>query len=590
MTHTLKKIALFILLIIAISCDKDDAITDPEVIDPDTENPVLDSFSDNFGTEISRSFIGTIIDSNQQPISNVEITIGNSSTTTDSKGIFIINDAIVHERFAYIKASKNGYIHASRSVAPTPGVNKVTIMMLEELVAGTTSSGVSETISLSNGASVSLNGAYIKEDGSTYEGNVDVILHHLDPVNTDTELQMPGMLYAANSDNEERLLQTLGMLAVELRGSNGEDLNLADGTTAEIRVPVDASLLSTAPSTIPLWYFDEEKGYWIEDGEATLIGSEYVGTVTHFSFWNCDIPADAINLCVHITDEDGLNLSNTEVTITSQIYGTRGGYTNNNGYVCGLVPSNETLVLNIMGLCDNSTTEIVYSETIGPYNQNSSIDIILPPVVTESLLETINGTFSNCDGSPVTNGYVQLDYLGLNFVDIVTDGTYQINVIRCSTTTNFSIEGINSDAIQTTGEINYTFTSPETNLTNIFSCNDVAEFVTYQIDDNPVITHINNVYYDVGGPQIYVSASSNAGTIFFTISNITISDSSLLQIELEDINGDTIDQSDTLNITLNLTALGDVGEYIDANFSGTYIDSDNVTHTIDGAVHMIRDF
>lgn len=586
MIHTLKKLALFILLIIAISCDKDDATSDPEVIDPETENPILDSFSDNFGAEISRSFIGTILDSNQQPISNVEITIGSSSTTTDSKGIFIINDAIVHERFAYIKASKNGYIHASRSVAPTPGVNKVTIMMLEELVTGTTSSGISETISLSNGASVSLNGAYIKEDGSAYEGSVDVILHHLDPVNTDTELQMPGMLYAANSDNEERLLQTLGMLAVELRGSNGEDLNLADGTTAEIRVPVDASLLSTAPSTIPLWYFDEDRGYWVEDGEATLIGSEYIGTVTHFSFWNCDIPAEAIILCVNLSDEFSTPLSNTIVLITSQTYGTRGGFTNAQGVVCGLVPSNEPLTLSVHSTCDGNT--LVYSESIGPFTSDSTIDITV--TYQSESTETVTGTFTNCNGDLITNGYVTLTYNDEQYVDIVTDGTYEINFIRCIDDTTFIIEAIDYDTVQSSGEVNYTLTSPITNLASISSCNNATEFITYQIDDHSPITHINNINYEVNGPQIFVSASSNVGDIFFTISNITISDSSLLVIELEDINNDSINQNDTLNIILNLTALGNVGEYIDANFSGTYIDSDNVTHTIDGAVHMIRDF
>lgn len=586
MTHTLKKIALLLILIISFSCNKDDATSDPEVIDPETENPVLDSFSDNFGAEISRSFIGTILDSNQQPISNVEITVGNSSTTTDSNGIFIINDAIVNERFAYIKASKNGYIHASRSVTPTSGINKVTIMMLEELVAGTTSSGVSETISLNNGASVSLNGAYIKEDGSSYEGSVDVILHHLDPVNENTNLQMPGMLYAANSENEERLLQTLGMLAVELRGSNGEDLNLADGTTAEIRVPVDASLLSTAPNTIPLWYFDEDRGYWIEDGEATLIGSEYVGTVTHFSFWNCDIPAEAIILCVNLSDELSNSLSNTIVIITSQTYGSRAGFTNAEGIVCGLVPSNEPLVLSVHSICNGNT--IVYSENIGPFTSDSTIDITV--LYQNESTETVTGTFTNCNGDLITNGYVTLTYNDEEYVDIVTDGTYEISFIRCFDDTTFVIEAIDYDTVQSSGEINYTLTSPLTNLAAISSCNDAIEFITYQIDDHSPITHINNIGYDINGPQIFVSAASSVGTIFFTISNITISDSSLLQIELEDINGDTIDQSDTLNIILNLTALGNVGEYIDANFSGTYIDSNNVTHTIDGAVHMIRDF
>lgn len=586
MIHTFKKIALFILIIMAIACEKDDAITDPETGDPEIETPSLEGFSDNFGPEIIRSFIGTVIDSNRQPIDNVQITIGSSTVTTDVNGVFIIDNATVNERFAYIKASKNGYIHGSRSLVPTSGVNKVTIMLLEETVAGTTSSGVSETISLSNGASVSLNGDYIKEDGSPYQGTVDVILHHLDPVDPEVNEQMPGMLYAANANGEERLLQTLGMLAVELRGANNEDLNLADGTTAEIRVPVDASLLSTAPSTIPLWYFDEDAGYWIEDGEATLIGSEYVGTVSHFSFWNCDIPARAITLCINLTNSDDEPLSNILLGVTSQTFGTRYGVTNIDGIVCGFVPSNETLILSGQTPCSGEAP--FFSQSIGPFTADTTIDIT--PVYDETNTETITGTFTNCNGAPVTNGYVEVTYGLSQYVDYVNDGTYEVNFIGCSTNDLFMINAIDFDTAQESGDINYTLTSPVTNLATISSCNEAEEFVSYQIDDSPAIYHVNNVSTFLNGPQIIVEAASNSGDFQLVISNITESESSLLDISLGDINGDFITDNDTLNITLYLTALGNIGEYVDANFSGTYIDSNNETHTIDGIIHMIRDF
>ena len=84
---------------------------------------------------------------------------------------------------------------------------------------------------------------------------MQVILHHLDPTDETVNQQMPGMLYAQDLENRERALQTLGMLAVELRGDNGEDLNLAENTTAEITIPLDPTLVPDAPATIPLWYF-----------------------------------------------------------------------------------------------------------------------------------------------------------------------------------------------------------------------------------------------------------------------------------------------------------------------------------------------
>ena len=43
---------------------------------------------------------------------------------------------------------------------------------------------------------------------------------------------------------------------------------------------------------MPLWYFDEQKGMWVEEGVATKQGNQYVGTVNHFTDWNCDIPSE----------------------------------------------------------------------------------------------------------------------------------------------------------------------------------------------------------------------------------------------------------------------------------------------------------
>ena len=54
--------------------------------------------------------------------------------------------------------------------------------------------------------------------------------------------------------------------------------------------------------------------------------------------------------------------------------------------------------------------------------------------------------------------------------------------------------------------------------------------------------------------------------------------------------GECLNMSDeNNNITYNLTALGEVGEYIDINFSGSYEDYQGNAHTINGVVHVLRD-
>ncbi|WP_179008902.1 carboxypeptidase-like regulatory domain-containing protein [Winogradskyella forsetii] len=591
-------------LFVFTSCHKDDSVTNGN----GSQVYIPDSFSEYFGNEISRDFLGTVVDKNKLPIEGVTITIGNETVLTDSNGIFILRDADVNQRFGYVKAEKAGYIHGSRSVVPSEGTNKVKIMLLEANVIATINSGSSETVTLNNGSSVSFDGNFIKEDGSTYSGSVDVMVHHLDPANEDMSKQMPGMLYAQNSEGAERMLQTLGMLAVELRGSSGEDLNLAEGSTSEIKMSVDPSLMSIAPATIPLWYFDEAKGYWIEEGEATLQGNMYVGTVSHFSFWNCDIPTEAITLCINTIDEDGIPLANLSVSITSANFGTTYGYTNENGKVCGFVPSDETLELNIYNydLCGDSP---VYIETIGPFSVDTNTSAVVPDN-PDIIQENVVGTFNNCNGDAVSQGYVQITYGNQTFIDIVEDGAFEINLLRCTDNNIFSIKAIDYVNLQTTDNINYTFTTPITTLGALSTCNSVSEFVQYTIDDSQgvLLTVDISAYFYVDNPNLpehsfVMTAFSNIqGECFYTLGLLNNPDFlgtyNHLASDGSDGNntGFTISSTACLsvsnennNIIFNLTALGAVGEYIDINFNGLYEDEEGNPHTITGIVHVLRD-
>ncbi|MCK7590341.1 carboxypeptidase-like regulatory domain-containing protein [Subsaxibacter sp. CAU 1640] len=577
------------LAITLVSCDKDDSSSgnpEPQQHDPNT-------FSENFGSEIQRNFLGKVIDTDRNPIEGVTITIGTKTAMTDANGIFIINDATVNEHFGYVKASKPGYLHGSRSVVPSSGTNNVTIMLLPETVAGTTNSGTAETITLPNGASVALEGDYQKADGSAYSGSVNVMMHHLDPASEDMQDQMPGMLYAANAQNQPRMLQTFGMLAVELRGSGGEELNLAEGSSAEIKVPLDASLIADAPSTIPLWHFDEQYGYWIEDGVATLVGNAYVGTVTHFSFWFLCTPTSPISLCIEVTDENNnpLNFIGVELAIFGESHRR---LTNELGLVCGMAPSNRMFQLRVFNqACLNIP---IYTVDIGPFTTSTTYTIVIPSTV-DATTETILGSFKDCNGNNVTEGYVQLNYNNNVLFEYVDNGSFEFNVLHCSTGSNtFTIEGQDFQNIQSTGTINYTFTSPSTNIGNLLACNSIEEFITYQVDDHPPITY--NFFINSGfDADIFIvqkdDPSGNNHTFNMGISQFNGVGVYNVQnyytwIAFTDENADFGDIT-TDDISIYVTEYGQLDEYVDMNFSGTYVDGNSISHTITGVLHIIRD-
>ena len=549
----------------------------------------------NFGSEVSKNFSGQIVDENNNALSNVAITISNKTATTDVNGIFIINGATVHDKFAYITAKKAGYIDGSRSLIPTSGINNVKITMLTGTVVGTVNSGSTGTISLPNGTKVTFDGNFKTENGQAYSGSVSVIMHHLDPSDPNLFDKMPGMLLAQNSNGEERILESYGMLNIEMRGSSSQKLQLA--TTAQIEMPISTSQLATSPTSIPLWHFDATLGYWKEEGAATKQGTKYVGTVSHFSWWNCDAQFPTIRLSVTVVNSAGTPLSNVRVALrrASSTYSVS-GITNNLGQVCGLVPANETLTMTVYDTCGN----VIYTSSVGPF----SVDTTLPNVVVanSSIQSTlVQGNLLKCDGTNVTNGYVLLHYGNQNIVATVTNASFSFTMLVCSATnTGFTLQGFDYQNLQTTNTINYTFTNPITNVGNLTACSTISEFISYRIDANPIKYIIANI--TASGRSSAAGTTTSGLTIsaystnlpsttqgFYLYGNTIVPGiytSSMFSIESSDTGAINVQTVNTLSY--NLSSVGAVGQYIDITFNGTYTNTTG-THSITGVAHVIRD-
>ena len=580
-----KRLLILVLFIPFIfnSCSNDSGIDENSV-----DTPL------NFGNEVTKSFTGQIVDESNNPVASVAITVGNKTANTDINGVFIINNATVHEKFAFIKAKKTGYLDGSRSLVPTNGMNYARITLLSGTIVGTVNSGTSGSVSLGNGSKVTFDGNFKTETGQPYTGVVSVIMKHLDPSDPSTVDKMPGMLLAANSSGEERVLETFGMMNIELRGAASQKLQLS--TTAQIEMPISTSQLASAPATIPLWHFDETLGYWKEEGAATKQGTKYVGTVSHFSWWNCDAQFPTIRLCVTVVNSNGVPLANVKVGIrrASNSY-TVNGFTNSQGQVCGLVPANETLTMVVFDSCGNA----VSTTSIRPFSADTTLPNL---VISNSSIQStlVQGNLLKCDGTNVTNGYVLMRYGNQNLMSTVTNGAFSFTMLVCSATdTAFRLEGFDYDNLQTTNPINFTFTTPITNVGNITACNSISEFISYRIDSNPVRYIIANITASVGttsgsnssGMSIsgYNSTTPNTTERLYLFGNTSIpgiyttSMFSIESVETGPINIQTVNA-----VSFNLSSVGAIGQYIDITFNGTYTNSTG-SHTINGVAHVIRD-
>jgi hypothetical protein len=130
--------------------------------------------------------------------------------------------------------------------------------------------------------------------GQAPSGNVNVSLSTVDLF---TMGAMPGDMSVRRADGSRGgFMISFGAGSIEVYDEKGE-YQLNEKARATISIPVDSSVLLFSreiPSSVPLFYYDEATGFWVEQGKAVLNADKnvYEAPLQHFSSFNMDIEKD----------------------------------------------------------------------------------------------------------------------------------------------------------------------------------------------------------------------------------------------------------------------------------------------------------
>lgn len=260
------------------------------------------------------------------------------------------------------------------------------------------------------------------------------------------------------------------MLAVNLYSQNGEELNISEISTAVLTFPVSSST-PNAPDTIVLWYFDNENGYWKEQEMATKVGNKYVAEVNHFTWWNCDLPLDFINVCFGLNGESPLANYYVEIIRNQTNQMIFSGFTNAQGEECGLFPRNEEVAIKVYSDC---LLSVLYEEVVGPYSSDAKIVINLPQG-TDTLVTNLSATILACNNQVVNNGYAYVyDNLNSDGYDEftlvnMTNGIMDYNISYCIGRT-YSIIVFDLDSGLSTGVLSLNLSLGNVDLGSMTVC------------------------------------------------------------------------------------------------------------------------
>lgn len=405
-----------------------------------------------WGSTKTITVAGRILDENGNAVSGAAVTAGSASATTDNIGVFYLANADVFENLGYVKVEKQGYFPGSRSFVPKEGTNTVNIIMLEKTIAGTVLASTGGTVS-TEGVDIAFSGGSFVRNNTPYAGQVNVALKYINPEGQTFAEEMPGNLIAVQDGNGTGLT-SYGMIAVELTDNSGSEVKIADGQTAQITFPLSSSLQNTAPAEIDLWSFDETNGYWMREGKATRQNGVYTASVSHFSFWNCDIPITFVILKGYVIYSNGNGVQGAKVRITSNAYGSATDYTSSTGYFGGYVPNGEILNITIEVSCGSSGYQTVYASQIGPFSSATTLPSVT--ISNPSSATVITGSVVDCDNNVIPGGYVVADgqayFLNNGQFELLACGTtasitpYASPVWAAGQTQNITLPGGDYDA------------------------------------------------------------------------------------------------------------------------------------------------
>jgi len=359
-------------IFLSSSCKKDDNPSESTDNNPPAQNYGL--------------LLGRVQDESATLLGTVNVTIQGKTVQTNEQGWFSVSELNAGTK-KQVSFSKAGYIVTYKVVDINNGQSSFIDATLATAPTSQTVTSTGGTLTLNGGGVVTFpSGSFADANGNVFTGSAMVSAKYFDPTSPTYNQVFPGNFIGLTQSNAEVPIQSFGFINVDLKSASGANLKLLSGKTATLTIPIPASLQNTAPATISMWYYDTTAATWKEDGSASKSGTNYVGTVTHFTSWNWDRIYDVCYISGRVIDGDGNPIQNAYVTCEGIDYsGLSYRYTGSDGRFNIGVRVNS--LVKVKATKDGTTSLPLQRAT--PTTQGGTQDIgdivLSPPIATITL-------------------------------------------------------------------------------------------------------------------------------------------------------------------------------------------------------------
>jgi|GEM_PF-2021962 len=493
-------------------------------------------------TSINSNFSFGINVSNKEgyALPEVPVTINGVTVISDQYGLAQFT-GISQTSLMLVSASKEGYLtqtyQYSFDATQESATASLTLQNLNTVihtVDSTQAIDITET-ELHTKLILAAN-SFVDAEGNAVTGDVDITITPIDIRAVDNAFLGGGQ--ALTAEGESVALISTGMADFQFT-QNGSAVSLAHDVSAIIEMDLavttgDDGRVFAEGDTIEMWWFDDETGFWIEDGVGTVqlsdtseTGLKLVATVEHFTTWNWDyyVDGDRSNITFYCLKEgqplatnESCQISASSTSINRQLIASSEGVT----------------VLNTFPNVEYSVTA---NTTVG--------DALWSGTATLTTVPGDNTVWVNMVPTPTQTGYIQCRIIN----NAIT------SIAPCNTV--ISAGSVTDQDIDTTDFSNYRASFPyvKGDTLNISATIDSGLNQLMMVDTASVNGTLDiEVIFDIKFGSLQCSATLNGADMQYFPCDALVTDSlgSVLPIWTEDFSG----TPPKANFTYSKDALG----------------------------------
>ena len=441
-------------------------------------------------------------------VSGAVMTLDGTQYTSNSEGLIFLKNVPLKNTGHLVQISHPAYFKTGKRIYPNKGIIELFLI----------SKGASVQFASQSASTVTFSGinyqfpanSLVDANGLEYKGDVNIFARHLNPTSPLFGAMMPADLRAYDIDGNSVYLTSFGMVATELYGSNGQSLQIVPGKKVKISMHLDNSIVSNAPNSLPIWYISEQSstGIWKEEGRAIKVNSNYEFEVTHFSFWNCDVPGNYVNLKGQVKNLQGATVANLWVTVT--VNGGPSGYavTDGNGKFEGKVPSGVGLKIQINEICDTFMQVKLYEANLGVLTSDTDLGII--QVDNQNInTYTFTGKVEVCPPNNLGTSYVKFtSNQGVRYLIVNPDSSFSFSSSCLNAGESVSFEAADYTNGLESGVTSMTLTNQKkVQLSNLTICTAFDEYVSISYNGS------QEYYYKKDGRMFYTGIFQDSSSM-----------------------------------------------------------------------------